>query len=411
MAGIHDQTNVIHTQSDCGIGVIENNIITGLITPDSGRHAFQLPLRDGDTATVDLGILAPDMEISSRDEFNPNTDPHLLLRAGKQTLDCGASPDIPAFTEQSERDWYALIPNFPYEFTVEPWGDGELWFGFLFKNFTQDGYWCLSWEYGEDGSPTSAYGAISDLTLAVPEPAFSTIPKYPSTGEEVTLDASGTESNLPLDFGDPIAEYEWDIRDNSTSEKLYGERIEYVFDSGGVYDITLTVMNASGNIESKIKSIAVRGLPYFEIEITGAMLSAEANEIVIDTQITNTGQTVGEQTVSLRVTDLGEDTSIVEVEPGDTAEPQFFIDVDNPQPGEYTAVGATDQTTATRQFSIPQRTDSTPTQTEPSQQPQDSPANTEQSQADDSGIGFSHLSAVGGITGVSYLLRKRLTDS
>jgi hypothetical protein len=79
-----------------------------------------------------------------------------------------------------------------------------------------------------------------------PQAAFAYAPREPSAGDEVLFDASDSS-----DDGDVVS-YLWEI----DGTKLEGERIAYVFETAGSYDVTLWVTDDRG--EADTRSVVVK---------------------------------------------------------------------------------------------------------------------------------------------------------
>jgi outer membrane protein assembly factor BamB len=122
----------------------------------------------------------------------------------------------------------------------------------------------MSLEYDVNRGPTVAYGNAYVSTesgvyaysagsgLAA---SFNIEPSSPDAGETVTLDASPTTEGL-----NPIQSYEWEFSSGSDSFEESGTVVEHTFESGGSWDITLTVTDSQGNTDATSGQITVTGV-------------------------------------------------------------------------------------------------------------------------------------------------------
>jgi len=150
--------------------------------------------------------------------------------------------------------------------------------------------------YGDDGLWTIVYANYSDPSLEPDVVSFRADFSYTIDGMTVTFE---NESN------DAVS-YSWDFGDGNTSTE---ENPVHTYDAEGIYDVTLTATNATGDTDEAIKSVSISLDP---TELAPAPTEPEENVISIysDTYTDITGVNLnpgwGQATVTSEIEVLGE---------------------------------------------------------------------------------------------------------
>ena len=91
------------------------------------------------------------------------------------------------------------------------------------------------------------------ITFQPPTADFSYAPEPPTAAEPITFD--GTSS---FDFDGQVVIYEWDFDGDGTTDAT-GALVEYAFPGPGTYNVSLTVVDDSGNTDTMTLQIEVLG--------------------------------------------------------------------------------------------------------------------------------------------------------
>jgi len=212
-----------------------------------------------------------------------------------------------------------------------------------------------------DGNTDSATRDVRVVNYA-PEPDFTVSPSVPAPDEDVTFDAGSSD-----DSDGRITSYTWEFEDQYSEE--YGETVTHSFDSGGKYDVTLTVTDNGGKTASRTKTVTVDNdaprpwftvsptPPYPEAELTfDASGSADPDGRITSytwefedqysekygETVTHTFSESGTYDVTLTVTDNGGITkSLTKTFDVSNSAPRAKIAVskENPDPGEGLTIG------------------------------------------------------------------------
>jgi hypothetical protein len=108
-----------------------------------------------------------------------------------------------------------------------------------------------------DAPPVVAFGGYIKprevvITFQPPTADFAVRPERPIAGQPATFDAS---DSFAL-FGE-IESYEWDFDDDGLTDAT-GVNVQHVFPSPGPFDVTLTVIDDSGNPDTIMRTILVQ---------------------------------------------------------------------------------------------------------------------------------------------------------
>ena len=99
--------------------------------------------------------------------------------------------------------------------------------------------------------------SVVALAMQPPQVAFTVEPAAPSTNDLVLLDASTSVGGAA-----PLVDYEWDFNGDGLVDLSTDQpQVSYFFDESGVFDVSLTVIDASGTGTSLSQSVTVSLAP------------------------------------------------------------------------------------------------------------------------------------------------------
>jgi len=99
--------------------------------------------------------------------------------------------------------------------------------------------------------------SVAALAMQPPQPAFTLEPAAPSTNDLVLLDA-GTS----LGVASPLVNYEWDFNGDGLVDLSTDQpQVRHFFDESGIFDVNLTVVDATGTSASLSQSVSVSLAP------------------------------------------------------------------------------------------------------------------------------------------------------
>ncbi|WP_254864652.1 CARDB domain-containing protein [Halovivax gelatinilyticus] len=158
-----------------------------------------------------------------------------------------------------------------------------------------------------------------------PSASFTFEPDQPTTGQQVTFDA--TDSSSP--HGD-IVEYRWDFTGDGTFEDTTADpEATWTFDEAGEQNVTLEIEDETDETAETTETVAVEESddPEPNLSVVDATFDPDAvavgDPITVTATVENTGEAAGEHTAALELDGTVEDTETVAVEPGETEVVEF----------------------------------------------------------------------------------------
>ena len=106
-------------------------------------------------------------------------------------------------------------------------------------------------DQGDERSVTTETVTVGENEA--PNASFTISPDDPQTGETVTFEASGS-----TDSDGTISTYEWDLNGDGTIDAT-GETVEYTYEQGGSYTVTLTVTDDLEATGSTSRTVSIGG--------------------------------------------------------------------------------------------------------------------------------------------------------
>jgi subtilisin family serine protease len=193
----------------------------------------------------------------------------------------------------------------------------------------------------------AAVGAFDEGVTAV----FDHDPLVPFEDESVTFDASESRA-----FGGEIVEYRWDFTGNGTVDQVTDQPIvEYAFGTAGQYNVTLEIEDDDGETAQTVEPVTVWDPddpppePNFAVTNVSTNSPVDAgNAVAVDIEVTNTGNVVDIQTLTLDVPGLGNSSDLLELNASESTVTTLLIGTDGSDTGTYEATIQTenDQQTA-----------------------------------------------------------------
>ncbi|RLE67339.1 MAG: hypothetical protein DRJ45_09675, partial [Thermoprotei archaeon] len=119
--------------------------------------------------------------------------------------------------------------------------------------YTEKGSFTVKLTVTDDDGLTATKEAKVEVVNVPPKASFAFSPKEPYAGQEVSLDASGSE-----DPDGKIVGYSWDFGDGETTE---GIEVKHVFEKPGTYTVNLTVTDEDGAKATHKEEVVVLSLP------------------------------------------------------------------------------------------------------------------------------------------------------
>lgn len=204
----------------------------------------------------------------------------------------------------------------------------------------------------EDIEFTAIDGLFTN-TVVPPVPDFTYSPEFPAIGELITFDGSASSATSPLE----IVEYYWDFGDG-TNETVSTPTVQHAYSSGGIYKISLTVIdNATASdlvksvyntddmprvwyehLSTKELTLGI-ALPH-DVAITNVVPSAEqvtvGETLTIDVTVSNRGTEQEDVSVTAYYGTTAIDTKqVTDLNPGDDENLVFSWDTTGVAAGNY----------------------------------------------------------------------------
>lgn len=190
---------------------------------------------------------------------------------------------------------------------------------------------------------------VQDITVSRPSPtaSFTFDPEVPGVNEDVTFDATDSESPAGT-----IEEYQWDF-DDGTEEVTVDETITHSFSEEDTYTVSLTVVDDEDETTTTVEEVPVQP-SFFTVTITDTNAPITAGETLeVTVNVENTGSNDDTQTIELlNFTNDRVDSETVSLESGEEVDVSLNWETTADDAGEESITVSSDDDTDSVEVTI-----------------------------------------------------------
>lgn len=160
------------------------------------------------------------------------------------------APLVVNFDATNSYDPDGTITGYQWEF-----GDGNIDYGATVSNtYNDDGDYLAALTVSDESGATGYDSVTITVTNPAPVAAFTYTPINPVVGEEILFNASGSFDPAGLTAPETVTSFEWNFGDGETGYRMI---TYHTYSESGVFQVTLTISDDDGAIDTSMKEIGV----------------------------------------------------------------------------------------------------------------------------------------------------------